>query len=70
MHHNVTFFKPYPVKQGQKIRIEDSPLSGDWEIIGVTPSKITIRCPISKKELTKDRFLFFTEEKQDKWPRE
>ncbi|MEA1968422.1 MAG: hypothetical protein U9N77_09410 [Thermodesulfobacteriota bacterium] len=70
MHHNVTFFKSCPLKEGQKIRIEDSPLSGDWEIIGLTPSRITLCCPVSKKEITKDRFLVFTEEKEAQWPRD
>ncbi len=70
MDHEVTVFKSYPVKEGQKIRIEDSPLEGDWEIIGVTPYKLTLRCPVTKKELVKDRFCFFTREQQDQWPKE
>ena len=70
MQHEVAFFKPYPLKKGQKIRIEDSPLQGDWEIVDVTAFKVRIRCPITKKELTKDRFFFFTETKKDQWPNE
>ncbi len=64
----VTLFKPCPLVPGQKIRIEDSPLKGDWEIIKVSDFKITLRCPMSGKELVKDRFLVFSEEKDQEWP--
>ncbi len=64
----VTFFRACPLKQGQKIRIEDSRLAGDWEVIDFTPLKVTLRCPVSGKELIKDRMFFFTQEKQTKWP--
>ncbi len=66
--YKVTFFKTCPLEKGQKIRIEDSRLAGDWEIIDFTPMKVTLRCPFSGKELTKDRMFFVTEEKQDQWP--
>jgi len=69
MKQQVSFFKSYPFQKGQKIRLEDSPLKGDWEIVDITPYKITLRCPISKKELTKDRFCFFMEEKETQWPK-
>ena len=65
--HDVTFFKPYPFKVGQKIRIEGTRRSGDWKIADVGEHKITLRCPISNKELTCDWFCFFVDEKQD-WP--
>ncbi len=68
MTQKVTFFKSCPLKEGQKIRFEDSPLKGDWEIIKISDFKVTLRCPVSKKELVKDRFFFFTKEKQDSWP--
>jgi hypothetical protein len=64
----VTVFKPCPLKPGQKIRIEGSALKGDWEIIKVSDFKITIRCPITGKELTKDRFFMFSQEKEQDWP--
>lgn len=70
MVHNVTFFKSCSLKEGQKIRLEDSPLKGDWEIVKISEYKVTLRCPVSKKELVKDRFFFFTKEKQDQWPKE
>lgn len=68
MTERVSLFKPCPLKEGQKIRIEDSPLEGDWEIIQVSRLKITLRCPISGKELVKDRFLVFQEEREQDWP--
>jgi len=43
-------------------------LAGDWEIIDLTPLKVTLRCPVSGKELTKDRMFFFTQEKKAQWP--
>jgi hypothetical protein len=70
MTHEVTFFKPYPLKEGQKIRLDGSPLKGDWEIVKITDFKVTLKCPISKKELVKDRFFFFTHKKEDQWPEE
>jgi hypothetical protein len=69
MDHTVTLFKAYPFKEGQKIRIEDSPRSGDWEVIKVTDHKVTLRCPISKKEMVWSRFCYVAEEKQMSWPK-
>ena len=68
MTDKVTLFKLCPIEEGQKIRIEDSPLEGDWEIIKVSPFKITLRCPLSGKELVKDRLLVFQEERDQAWP--
>jgi len=69
MKHDVTLFKTYPVRKGQKIRIEDSKRSGDWEIIEVTENKMTLKCPISEKELTVDRFCFLVQELENEpWP--
>lgn len=66
----VTLFKAYPFKEGQKIRIEDSPRSGDWEVIKLTEHKLTLRCPLSKKEMTWSRFCYFVEEREQDWPKE
>jgi len=66
--HHVTIFKPYPFKQGQKIRIEGSRRSGDWEVIGLSDTKVTLRCPISKKEVSWDRFCYHIKDKTMKWP--
>ncbi len=67
--HNVTVFKPYPLEAGQKIRIEGSKRNGDWEVIDVTDQKVTLRCPVSHKEFTWDRFCYFAEERDNvPWP--
>ncbi len=63
--HKVTIFKPYPFQIGQKIRIEGSTRGGDWEVADVTERKVTLRCPISKKEFTWDLLCYFAEEKVD-----
>ena len=68
MDHHVTVFKPYPFKEGQKIRIEGSRRSGDWEVVHLSDTKVTLRCPISKKEVNWDRFCYYSEEKNMKWP--
>jgi hypothetical protein len=65
----VIFFKPYPAEVGDSITIQGGPIGGDWEIIEVGERKIRLRCPISQKELEKDRFLFYVEERDDEpWP--
>jgi hypothetical protein len=68
MEHDVTIFKPYPFKEGQKIRIDGSKRSGDWEVAGLTDTKVTLRCPISKKEFSWNRFCYFVEDKKKQWP--
>ena len=64
----VSVFKGYPFEKGQKIRIEDSPRAGDWEVVDVTKHKVTLRCPISKKEFTWSRFCYLAEEIEGAWP--
>ena len=64
----VAFFQPYPFEVGQKIRIEGGPRAGDWLVIGVTERKVTLRCPISGRELEWDRFCYFVEEREADWP--
>lgn len=68
MLENVTVFKGYPFKAGQKIRIENSPRSGDWEVIHVTDHKVTLRCPISGKEFSWSRFCYLVDEVSRPWP--
>ncbi|MFH2092087.1 MAG: hypothetical protein ABIJ31_06960 [Pseudomonadota bacterium] len=68
MEHLVTVFKPYPFEIGEKIKITDSHRAGDWEVIGVSETKLTLRCPISKKEVTWDRFCCFVDQKKTQWP--
>ena len=68
-NHKVTLFKPYTFQVGQKIRIEGSQREGDWEVVGISERKVTLRCPISKKEFTWDRFCYFAEEMDNtSWP--
>lgn len=67
--HKVAIFTPYPFEVGQKIRIDGGPRSGDWEVIAVSEHKVTLRCPITKKEFKWDRFCYFVEESEDaQWP--
>jgi hypothetical protein len=67
---SVTLFKGYPFKVGQKIRIEDSPRFGDWEVIKITEHKVTLRCPHTQKEMIWSRFCYFAEEVQQPWPKD
>lgn len=68
-NHDVAVFEPYNFKKGQKIRIQGSKRRGDWEVIHLEENRMTLKCPISGKELTCDRFCFFLEEKQNEpWP--
>lgn len=68
MLEKVTLFKGYPFKVGQKIRIESSPRSGDWEVIDVTGHKVTLRCPLSGREFSWFRFCYMVEETERPWP--
>jgi len=65
----VTIFKPYPFKKGQKIRIDGSKRSGDWEVIDLTDRKVTLRCPVSKKQFEWDLFCYYVEDNDNAvWP--
>ena len=67
--HSVVFFAPYEFEIGQKIHIQGGPRGGDWEVIGVTPRKVKLRCPVTGKEVEWDRFCYFVEERQGvEWP--
>ena len=65
----IKLFRGYPFVEGQKIRIEDSPRSGDWEVIRVTDHKITLKCPVSGREMTWSRFCYFVEDREQDWPK-
>ncbi len=70
MGHEVTVFRPYDFTVGQKIRIEGSRRNGDWEVVAIGEHKITLKCPISKKEFEWTKFCYFVEKEQDAvWPR-
>ncbi|MCP4748290.1 MAG: hypothetical protein GY874_19455 [Desulfobacteraceae bacterium] len=65
----VTLFKRYPFVEGQKIRIEDGKLKGDWMVVSISESKVKLRCPISDREFEWNRFCYFTEERDNEpWP--
>lgn len=67
--HKVTIFSPYEFSVGQKINIADGPRKGDWEVIGLSARKVTLKCPISHREFEWDRFCYFMEESADSpWP--
>ena len=68
VEEKIAVFKPYPFTIGQKIRIVESRRAGDWEVVNMTENKITLKCPISKKELTWDRFCYFVSEQAMAWP--
>ncbi len=67
---DVVVFRPYPHEMGQRIRIEGGPRGGDWEVVGVSERKVTLRCPISGREFEWNRFAYVVEEKEDAWPQE
>jgi hypothetical protein len=65
----VVIFRHYPFTIGQKIRIEGGPRSGDWEVIGGSERKVTLRCPISGRQFQWDRFCYFAKEADGlEWP--
>ncbi len=69
--HNVTIFQPYAFSIGQKINIESGPRKGDWEVIGLTDRKVTLKCPVSHREFDWNRFCYVVEERaEEDWPHE
>lgn len=67
----VTIFQPYPLRAGQKIRIDGGPRRGDWQVVGVGEKKVKLRCPISQREFEWDRFCYFVEERNGmEWPQQ
>ena len=69
MSHNVTIFKPYLFQAGQKIRIDGGHRKVDWEVLGMTDKKVTLRCPVSDVEVEWAIFCYFSEEREnEQWP--
>ncbi|HID30853.1 MAG TPA: hypothetical protein EYP19_12740 [Desulfobacterales bacterium] len=67
---HVAIFQQYPLRVGQKIRIDDGPRMGDWEVVGLSERKAKLRCPVSQREFEWDRFCYFVEERNGvEWPR-
>lgn len=68
---DVSIFKRFPFKMGQKIRILDGKRQGDWEVIGISETKVTLRCPISNRQFEWDQFCYLVEERHNEiWPEE
>lgn len=68
---DVTLFKPYPFKLGEKIHIDGGPRGGDWEVIGLTERKVSLRCPVTRREVQWDRFCYLVENQKNViWPTE
>jgi hypothetical protein len=69
--NSVTIFKPYPFEIGEKIRIDTGPRSGDWEVIAIDDSKVTLKCPVSHREFKWARFCYLAEQRENEpWPLE
>ncbi len=70
MGHDVTVFKPYPFMVGEKIRIEGTRRRGDWQVIAVSEQSVTLKCPISHRELEWPIFCYVVDKEQGvAWPR-
>ncbi len=66
----VAIFRPYPFRSGQRIRIDGGKRAGDWEVVAVGERTLTLRCPISGREVEWERFCYLLEERDDEpWPR-
>jgi len=66
----VTLFTPYPFTVGQKIRITQGKRAGDWQVVTVDERTVTLRCPLSGREFSWDRFCYLLEERHDEpWPK-
>lgn len=67
--HRVIVFKVYPLETGQKIRIDEGPRRGDWEVIGLSDRKMRLRCPVTLKEVEWDRFCCLVHDLEvEEWP--
>ena len=69
MKHDVLVLQQYPFTAGDKIRIEDGKRKGDWEVIAIEEHKVVLRCPISKKEFSWNKFCYLVEKEEGvDWP--
>ena len=66
----VAIFQQYPFTAGQKIRIADGPRKGDWEVAAANDKDVTLRCPVSGREVTWKRFCYLVAEQETAWPAE
>ncbi|NOX24608.1 MAG: hypothetical protein GXP59_00520 [Deltaproteobacteria bacterium] len=58
MDRNSAVFTPYPFTIGEKIKITGGKRAGDWEVVGLTDSKVKLRCPVSGREFEWARFCY------------
>lgn len=66
----VAVFRQYPFEPGQRVRIADGPRHGDWEVVEADGTTVTLRCPISGREVTWKRFCYLVAEQETVWPAE
>lgn len=66
----VAVFRQYPFAPGQKIHIADGPRKGDWEVVAADAKDVTLRCPLSGRELTWQRFCYHVDGRDTEWPAE
>lgn len=70
MKTEVTVFQPYEFVVGEKIRIEGGRRGGDWEVAAVKDKTVTLRCPVSGREFSWNRFCYLVDHEKDSvWPR-
>lgn len=65
---SVTVFRPYSFEKGEKVRIDGGPRGGDWEVIGITDRKVTLRCPVKGTVVEWARFNYHVGQQQRPWP--
>ena len=68
MPEQVTLFARYPFAVGEKIHIKDGARSGDWLVVAVDEKKVTLRCPVSHREFSWNRFCYVVDYKDQQWP--
>ena len=60
MSDKPTVFEPYPFKVGERILRRRKGKLEDWDVIDVTETEITVKCPFHGMKLIweKDRFWY------------
>ncbi len=67
--YTVTLFKQYDFQPGEKITLTSGPRKGDWLVKEQTAGKVTLKCPISGREFTWNRFCYMVEKlENEEWP--
>ncbi len=68
MKEEITVFTPFDFQPDQKIHISDGPRKGDWLVTNCDDRKVTLQCPISKREFTWNRFCYQAGIEKRLWP--